>query len=433
MTYTNKKTAFIKDAQRISNLLLALILALAFALPSTFVLNASMAKTARAAEANTNTAQEPSLALQDCISGIQSDLGVKTTTEIYGSSNLTVGDSTSDWLAFDLARAGATDGSSAYLDALKTYVSQAYATDRKLDRSRSTEWDRIAIVVKALGGDPTSFGTDSSGKSIDLVADGTYNWSQTNDLGKQGSNAYIYALTALNATGVKVPSDAKYTVDTLINSLLSYQSQDGGFGLTQGSSGVDLTGMALAALAPYQSDYPVVADAISKGINYLSNAQGADGSFSTDGVVTSESSSMVIIGLCALGIDPQTDSRFVKEYGNAYSALLTYKRADGTFSHNDTDDMSKVEYMATEQAMRALLACCELRGQGDGNVYTSDIALNVASSGASAASSPIPWIIGGILVGVVVVIIAVMVSVRKSHKRKDVEQTDSKESKEANS
>ena len=190
--------------------------------------------------------------------------------------------------------------------------------------------------------------------------------------------------------------------------------------------------MALAALAPYQSDYPTVADAISKGINYLSNAQGADGSFSTDGVVTSESSSMVIIGLCALGIDPQTDARFVKEYGNAYSALLTFKRTDGTFSHNDTDDMSKVEYMATEQAMRALLACCELRGQGDGNVYTPDVTLNIASSNAAAASSPIPWIIGGVLVGVVVVIIAVMISVRKSHKRKDVEQNDDQNSDKPN-
>ncbi len=427
MTHTKNIATHKKDVVQLSKLLLAIILALAFVLPSSFVSSAALA-----ADNTSNSAQEPSLALQDCISGIQADLGVKTTTEIYGSANLTVGDSTSDWLAFDLARAGATDGSSAYLEALKTYVTQCYASDRKLDRSRSTEWDRISIIVNALGGNPTSFGTDNSGKSIDLVADGTYNWTQTSDLGKQGSNAYIYALTALNATGVKVPSDATYTTDSLINSLLSYQSSDGGFGLTQGSSGVDLTGMALAALAPYQSDYPTVADAISKGINYLSNAQGADGSFSTDGVVTSESSSMVIIGLCALGIDPQTDARFVKEYGNAYSALLTFKRTDGTFSHNDTDDMSKVEYMATEQAMRALLACCELRGQGDGNVYTPDVTLNIASSNAAAASSPIPWIIGGVLVGVVVVIIAVMISVRKSHKRKDVEQNDDQNSDKPN-
>lgn len=414
---TNKKHAMAQAASRVASAMLALVLALAFALPAPV--------SALADESAGTVAQDPSLALQDCIAGIQANLGVASTAEIYGSDNLTVGDGTSDWLAFDLARAGATDGSSAYLDALRTYVTQAYATDRQLDRVRSTEWARIAVIAKGLGGDPTSFGTDSSGKPIDLVADGTYNWTHTADLGTQGSNAYIYALVAINASGVEVPSDAKYTVDSIIDSLLAYQSSDGGFGLTIGTSGVDLTGMALAALAPYQEGRPKVTDAIAKGLDYLSYAQGADGSFSSEGVVTSESSSMVIIALCALGIDPQTDSRFVKEYGNAYSALLAFKRADGTFSHNDTDDTSKVEYMATEQAMRALLGCCELYGNGDGNVYTGDVALHVAGANGSAAQSPIPWIIGGVLAGVVIVIIVVMVSVRKSHKRTDPEQPDS--------
>ncbi len=410
---TNTKHAARQAASKIATMALAIVLMLAFALPT--------AAPALAAE-SAGSAQDPTLAIQDCISGIQTDLGVKSTNEIFGSDKLTVGDSTSDWLAFDLTRAGAGDGASAYLDALKTYVTQAYSTDRKLDRSKSTVWDRMAIVVKALGGDPTSFGTSSDGGKIDLVADGTYNWSQTSDLGAQGSNAYIYALTAINATGVQVPDDAKYTVDAIIDSLLGYQGSDGGFGLTQGSSGVDITAMALAALAPYQDGRSKVVDAIDKGLAYLSNVQGADGTFASDGVVTSESSSMVIIALCSLNIDPQTDSRFVKQSGNAYSALLSHKRADGTFSHNDADDMTQVEYMATEQAMRALLAYSELNAGGDGNVYTCDITLNVASASGSAAQSPIPWIIGGVLVGVVVVIVLVVASTRKAHKRKDAEQ-----------
>lgn len=365
---------------------------------------------------------DPETELMECVDGIMADLALSSITDIYSSDSLGAGDSISDWLAFDLCRMGVEDGSEEYLEALETYVTQAYATDRKLSSSKSTEWDRIAIAVEALGGDATSFGTDEDGEPIDLVADGAYDWSQTGELADQGSNAYIYALVSINASGVEVPDDALYPIDVLIDGLLSYQGDDGGFGLSSTDAGgeVDITAMALVALAPYRDVNDDVAAAIELGLGYISDMQAADGTFVADGESSSESSSMVIIALSALGIDAQTDERFVKEYGDAYSALLSYQRDDGTFSHNSDDDLSFVEYMSTEQAMRALISYAEMLEGGDGNVYTCDVELDlVGGAGGSSSQSPVPWVLGGAVAGVAIVAIVFAAGRRRSRKGED--------------
>ena len=128
------------------------------------------------------------------------------------------------------------------------------------------------------------------------------------------------------------------------------------------------------------------------------------------------------MALCALQINPESDSRFVKQNSNALSALLSYKRDDGSFSHSDTDDISQVEYLSTEQALRALIAYDELQSGGDGNVYTADCSINLTSSMQSAMQpSPIPWIVGGVVVGVVVVLAIVLVISRRNKKQSRTE------------
>ncbi|MCQ4775812.1 hypothetical protein NE634_19420, partial [Lacrimispora saccharolytica] len=61
----------------------------------------------------------------------------------------------------------------------------------------------------------------------------------------------------------------------------------------------------------------------------------------------------VIVALTAMGIDPNTDSRFVKNGKSVIDALLTYANADESFKHVLKGDANQ---MATEQAYYALTA-----------------------------------------------------------------------------
>ena len=122
---------------------------------------------------------------------------------------LTAGDSVSDWLAVASGRAGLQRPD--YLRDLESYVTSMYRENGGLDRIKATEWHRITLAVQAQGGDPTAFGRDREGKPIDLVAEGTYNWSRSRSLGAQGLNGWIFALITLDSGGFAVPEGAAYT------------------------------------------------------------------------------------------------------------------------------------------------------------------------------------------------------------------------------
>ena len=165
---------------------------------------------------------------------------------------LTAGDSVSDWLAVASGRAGLQRPD--YLRDLESYVTSMYRENGGLDRIKATEWHRITLAVQAQGGDPTAFGRDREGKPIDLVAEGTYNWSRSRSLGAQGLNGWIFALITLDRGGFAVPEGAAYTREDMRRAILSAQTEEGAFGLSSGSTDVDITAMALQALAPYQED-----------------------------------------------------------------------------------------------------------------------------------------------------------------------------------
>lgn len=352
---------------------------------------------------------------EDALGGAIDALNSFAGGNVLTSDQFPIDNEVANWIVFDMARADRAKGADAYLSAYEDHVTQAYAdADVKLDKYMPTAWGRAVMLVCALDGDPTSFGTDANGQPIDLVADGSYNWTQTNALGANGSNGVIYAISALDCSGAQVPADARYTVDDMLAELLACQNEDGSFGLFAGSGSTDLTGMALAALSRH-ADNPDVAAAIDRGVAYLSETQGGDGRYSAEDIANSESCSMVIIGLASNGIDPRTDERFVKNGVSLYDALLSFKREDGTFSHSMDDDLSSIEFMATEQAMRALVSVCELDYGGDGNPYTLDVKLSMGKSlwggGRSAAS-----LIAGIVVGAAIVVAVVFALARRRNR-----------------
>ena len=290
---------------------------------------------------------------------------------------LTAGDSVSDWLAIASGRAGLQRPD--YLRDLESYVTSMYRENGGLDRIKATEWHRITLAVQAQGGDPTAFGRDREGKPIDLVAEGTYNWSRSRSLGAQGLNGWIFALITLDSGGFAVPEGAAYTREDMRRAILSAQTEEGAFGLSAGTADVDITAMALQALAPYQED-PATAEAIRRGLAWLSGQQTENGDFVSWGDPNAESTAQVLIALCSLGLDPETDPRFIRNGRTLRDGLLSYRTREGLFRHTAE---GPEDLMATEQAILALQALDRLRA-GQGRLYD----LRDIPPAASASASP---------------------------------------------
>lgn len=280
------------------------------------------------------------------------------------------GTSASDWYALGIGRLGIEDDAPAYLEMVRQNVAKRYQKEGRLDGSKATEWHRIALAVLAAGGDPT--------QPINLIADGVYYRGRTKPLSDQGINGSIWGLITLDALRYKTPDDAADNRDTIITEILRQQLKDGGFALDGSQSDADMTGMAIQALAPYynseqaytfvakwnkESTESTVRQAVDRALQRLSALQKQDGDFSSWGMQNVESTSQVLVALCALGIDPLTDQRFIKGGNTVIDGIMKYRRSDGGFIHSFTYDKEnrgalpdKSNSMASEQTLYALAA-----------------------------------------------------------------------------
>lgn len=271
------------------------------------------------------------------------------------------GSSVSDWLAICFKLGGVGEDYEGYLRELREYVEQEYSKKGCLSDTKATEYHRIAMTVCALGGDPTAFGKAPDGHAIDLIAEGTYAYA--GDLGKQGLNGWIWALLALDCGNYAVPDDATYSRETICGQILANQETDGGFGLVSGTSDVDITAMALQALAPYREQ---CAEQLERALDYLGQQMNDAGGFVSFGAESAETEAQVLIALTALGIDPAKDERFCRQGVTPAEGLTRFLLEDGTYTHTLNDPYSDV--MATEQALLAVLAYQQMQRDG-GRLY----------------------------------------------------------------
>ena len=172
--------------------------------------------------------------------------------------------------------------------------------------------------------------------------------------------------------------------------LLSKETSKGGWTLVGNNPDSDLTGMALQALAPYYhvKGYEKVTAAIDRALEVLSTMQNQSGGYSTMGVETSESCAQVLTALCALGIDPMKDERFVKGGSWIVENLLSYRIPGSGFMHvkagaanNGGGAAGGVDGIATEQAYYALTAYQRLLDGKTALYDMSDINLNKGEQG----------------------------------------------------
>lgn len=259
----------------------------------------------------------------------------------------TAGSIGGEWAVIGLSRAGllSDEAAQSYEQTVEDYVKQAGSV--RLHHAKSTENSRTILGLTAAGYNAANVaGVDLTAGLTDMAY-----------LRAQGTNGPIWALIALDCHGYDIPQCAdgeeQTTREGLVAEILSYQCSDGGWALMGDESDVDMTAMALTSLAPYQEETDVKA-AVDAALTYLSDAQQADGGFMSWGESNSESCAQVIVALTALGIDPASDERFLKDGASPLDGLCAFACTGGGFRHSARQ--TKPDGMATEQGFYALTA-----------------------------------------------------------------------------
>lgn len=298
------------------------------------------------------------------------DTVLAETAAVLEKTPPSVGSVGGEWAVIGLARSD--KGTSAWFDTYRKAVRQhVRGCDGVLHKRKYTEYARVSLALTVIGEDPTDFA------GFDLV----YPLTDTKKVLNQGTSSAVWALIALDGVEKGFPnalssSDYAAAREAYLSKILSAVGKDGGFALSStAGSDVDLTAMALVALAPY-AEKSAVQTAIDSGFAYLSRVQNADGGFSTAGTPTAESCAQVLTALCTYGISVN-DERFVKNGCTVLDALLAY-RTDNGFRH--TADASDANAMATEQAFYALAALKRMRDGKAALFELSDVMQNRAAT-----------------------------------------------------
>ena len=280
------------------------------------------------------------------LNATMAQLAATVTEPVFGTT-------AGEWTVLCLARGGYYAKDNAYFtDYYNRIVETVNTTATKVDmsgalhKSKSTENSRLIVALSALGIDATSVG------DWDLVE--AYSANGFSWIKKQGLNGTIWALIALDSNNYATsdPTIRQQCIDAIVEA----QHDDGGWSLMANktfASDPDITGMALTALYPYRNQ-AAVAEACGEAFDCLSAIQNDDGTYSSGGAKCSESCSWVIVSTTTWGINPDTDSRFIKNGKSVVDGLLAHYLPDSaTFQHIIGAGSNA---MATDQSCYALVA-----------------------------------------------------------------------------
>ncbi|PGQ75764.1 DUF4430 domain-containing protein [Bacillus cereus] len=247
----------------------------------------------------------------------------------------------SDWVAVALSRSGKNVPIEAKLNYVKSVTEKV---EKRINRFSATDLARTIIMMNAMSADPKNVGGHNLVQKL-------YESDKVNSV-----TGYAFALLAFDTKKYEIPVESKWNRVALVEALLNNQHTDGGWtynssGSKDSASSVDVTGMVLSALAPYQ-ERSDVKPAIQKAAAYLYNEQLQNGGFSADGQENSNSTAQAIIGLSL--VKDVDQNRLHKAMQN----LLSYQLSNGEFKWLPSDQNGNG--MATEQALLALLQFKEM-------------------------------------------------------------------------
>lgn len=274
--------------------------------------------------------------------------------------NPEVGTVGGEWTVFGLARRGVDISADYYEDYYKNVVKSVKQEDAKTSRrwkTKVTEPQRISIALASIGKDPSNV------DGINLL---DYTWNKGKNMislsehdkilgNRQGLNELVFGLISLNLNNSEMPKDATISKLQIIDKIINkYRTKDGGFDLNEKSekANLDMTAMALQALAPYykKEGYEHVTIVIDKALDTLAKVQSQNYS---NKEATLESTAQVIMALCSLNINPNMDERFINDGKDLITNLMTYYIDGGGFSHLKDGGINQ---MALEQGYYALVA-----------------------------------------------------------------------------
>ena len=300
----------------------------------------------------------------------------RATGNALALKNPTTGSVGGEWLMLGLARADHVISSSskdAYLSSVRSYINENY-NNGKLSKDKSTENSRIILALTALGEDPQTFVT---GKNL-LEGYSDFDWTV-----QQGVTGPIFALLAIDSQKYTVPDYATIRND-LIEEILKAQENNGGWSADGKTVDVDMTAMAIQALAPYYKTNTAVKEAVDTALVYLVSQQNeATGAFpNAKSELSAESTAQVIVALTSLGKNPATEKRFQAgdKKLSPIDGLMRFYKGNGKFSHKLDADAND---MATEQSYYALVSYYRLKN-GKTSLYDmTDLKDNTPESVAS--------------------------------------------------
>lgn len=278
--------------------------------------------------------------------------------KMAAASTPTIGSTGGEWEILGLARSGQAVDSSVYSRYKSNIVNTVKSKKGILHEKKYTEYSRVVLALTALGEDVTDVGGYNLLQPLSDFKQTVW----------QGVNGAIWALIAFDSRNYEVPkAEAGKTQNSremLINHILGEEVKGGGWSI-YGAADTDVTAMAIQALAPYYKTNSAVKAAVDRGLSVLSSKQEADGGFGTWGTSTSESCSQVVVALSAMGIDANSDKRFVKNGKSALQGLLKYAISTGGFRHVSDQGYDQ---MATEQGYYALTAYSRFKN-GENSLY----------------------------------------------------------------
>lgn len=260
-----------------------------------------------------------------------------------------------EWAVLGLARAGVAlpdEYIQAYYDKVVAYVQKNMGADGVLVDPEShnptvTDNERIILALTAIGKDPANVG----GKNL-LTALQNKDIMKVTDTSNTDISGLVFGLLALNS--------GNYTQDSywLVQAILTQQNEDGSWSVSaekKPDGDVDMTAMALQALAPYynEGDDTTVNAAVDKALQWLS------AKYKGTGYTSAESCAQVVVALSALQLNANSDSSFVKTVDGAPTSvlgdLLRYYLGEGQgFKHAASGKTA--DQKATEQALYAMAA-----------------------------------------------------------------------------
>jgi|GEM_PF-2750781 len=224
-----------------------------------------------------------------------------------------------DWAVLALARGGATVPAGHY-DAYINRVREVLRVNNGTLPGPRTEFARVVLALTALGIDVTNVDGHNLITPLEDFAAVT----------AQGVNGAAFALLALDSNGWGGAAIRQQ----LVNFLVDREIAGGGFALGNATTPVpDITGMVLAALAPYASQQ-AVENVITRGLIFLGNAT----------LTSAEHAAWTVIA----------QHRHWQPHDAALATLLTFQQPNGSFRHNAAGGGNA--QMATEQAALALVS-----------------------------------------------------------------------------